>query len=48
MDKAEFEAETRLKGLEDASQIKYASLESNGKIGFVMETNKTSNGNEDD
>ncbi|WP_458718980.1 DUF421 domain-containing protein [Candidatus Nitrosocosmicus sp. R] len=36
MDKAEFEAEMRLNGLEDASEIKYARLESNGKISFIM------------
>ncbi len=36
MDKAEFEAEMRLNGLENASEIKYARLESNGKISFIM------------
>ena len=36
MDITEFEAEMRLNGLEDASGIKYARLESNGKISFIM------------
>ena len=48
MDKAEFEAEMRLNGLEDASEIKYARLESNGKISFIMKKKMTSDGNEDD
>ena len=47
MDKAEFEAEMRLNGLEDASEIKYARLESNGKISFIMKKKLTSDGNED-
>ncbi len=48
MDVAEFEAEMRLKGLENASEIKYARLESNGKISFIMRKKKTSDGFEDD
>ena len=48
MDKAEFEAEMRLNGLENASEIKYARLESNGKISFIMKKKMTSDGNEDD
>ena len=48
MDKAEFEAEMRLNGLEDASEIKYARLESNGKISFIMKKKLTSDGNKDD
>ena len=48
MDKAEFEAEMRLNGLEDASEIKYARLESNGKISFIMKKKMTWDGNEDD
>jgi uncharacterized membrane protein YcaP (DUF421 family) len=47
MDKAEFEAEMRLNGLEDASEIKYARLESNGKISFIMKKKMTWDGNED-
>jgi uncharacterized membrane protein YcaP (DUF421 family) len=47
MDKAEFEAEMRLNGLEDASEIKYARLESSGKISFIMKKKLTSDGNED-
>ena len=47
MDKAEFEAEMRLNGLEDASEIKYARLESSGKISFIMKKKLTSDKNED-
>lgn len=47
MDKAEFEAEMRLNGLENASEIKYARLESNGKISFIMKKNLTSDENKD-
>ena len=36
MDITEFEAEMRLKGIEDAREIKYARLESNGRISFIM------------
>jgi uncharacterized membrane protein YcaP (DUF421 family) len=36
MDITEFEAETRLKGIEDVREIKYARLESNGRISFIM------------
>jgi hypothetical protein len=42
MDMAEFEAEMRLSGLEDAREIKYARLESNGKISFIMNKKMTS------
>lgn len=45
MDMAEFEAEMRLSGLEDASEIKYARLESNGKISFIMNKKMTTDGN---
>jgi len=45
MDMAEFEAEMRLSGLEDAREIKYARLESNGKISFIMNKKMTSDGN---
>ncbi len=48
MDRAEFDAEMRLNGLEDSSEIKYARLESNGKISFIMKKKMTSDGNEDD
>lgn len=48
LDMAEFEAEMRLNGLEDASEIKYARLESNGKISFIMKKKTTSNGITDD
>ena len=36
MDITEFEAEMRLKGIEDIREIKYARLESNGRISFIM------------
>ena len=42
MDMAEFEAEMRLSGLENAREIKYARLESNGKISFIMNKKMTS------
>jgi len=45
MDMAEFEAEMRLSGFEDAREIKYARLESNGKISFIMNKKTTSDGN---
>ena len=45
MDMAEFEAEMRLSGLENAREIKYARLESNGKISFIMNKKMTSDGN---
>ena len=45
MDMAEFEAEMRLSGLEDAREIKYARLESNGKISFIINKKMTSDGN---
>ena len=48
MDVAEFEAEMRLNGLENASEIKHARLESNGKISFIMRKKMTSDGFEDD
>ena len=48
MDMAEFEAEMRLNGLENASEIKYARLESNGKISFIMRKKMTSDGIKDD
>ena len=42
MDITEFEAETRLKGIEDVREIKYARLESNGRISFIMRKKMTS------
>lgn len=36
MDITEFEAEMRLEGIENLREIKYARLESNGKISFIM------------
>ena len=36
MDITEFEAEMRLEGIENVREIKYARLESNGKISFIM------------
>jgi uncharacterized membrane protein YcaP (DUF421 family) len=36
MDITEFEAEMRLKGIEDVREIKYARLESKGSISFIM------------
>jgi len=45
MDMAEFEAEMRLSGLENAREIKYARLESNGKISFIINKKMTSDGN---
>ncbi|WP_196816473.1 DUF421 domain-containing protein [Candidatus Nitrosocosmicus oleophilus] len=45
MDMAEFEAEMRLSGLENAREIKYARLESNGKISFIINKKTTSDGN---
>jgi uncharacterized membrane protein YcaP (DUF421 family) len=36
LDITEFEAEMRLKGIENVAEIKYARLESNGKIRFIM------------
>lgn len=36
MDISEFEAEMRLKGIEDVREIKYAHLEFNGRISFIM------------
>lgn len=48
MDLAEFEAEMRLRGLEGVSEIKYARLESNGKISVIMKKKMTSDGNEVD
>ena len=45
MDMAEFEAEMRLSGLENAREIKYARLESNGKIIFIINKKMTSDGN---
>lgn len=45
MDMEEFEAEMRLSGLEDAREIKYARLESNGKISFIMNKKMTADGN---
>ena len=36
MDFTEFEAEMRLKGIENVREIKYARLESNGRISFIM------------
>ncbi len=36
MDITEFKAEMRLKGVEDVREIKYARLESNGRISFIM------------
>ena len=42
MDMADFETELRLRGLEDASEIKYARLESKGKISFIMKEKMTS------
>ena len=48
MDMAEFEAEMRLNGLENASEIEYARLESNGKIIFIMRKKMTFDGFEDD
>jgi uncharacterized membrane protein YcaP (DUF421 family) len=35
----------RLSGLEDAGEIKYARLESNGKISFILNKKMTSDGN---
>jgi hypothetical protein len=43
MDMADFETELRLRGLEDASEIKYARLESKGKISFIMKEKMRSN-----
>ena len=48
MDVTEFEAEMRLKGVEDVREIKYARLESNGRISFIMRKKMASDGNEDD
>jgi uncharacterized protein DUF421 len=45
MDMEEFEAEMRLSGFEDVREIKYARLESNGKISFIMNKKMTSDGN---
>ena len=45
MDMAEFEAEMRLSGLEDAREIKYARLESNGKISFIKNKKMSSDEN---
>ena len=42
MDIIEFEAEMRLEGIENLSEIKYARLESNGKISFIMKRKMTS------
>jgi ABC-type multidrug transport system fused ATPase/permease subunit len=42
MDMADFETELRLRGLEDASEIKYARLESKGKISYIMKEKMTS------
>jgi uncharacterized membrane protein YcaP (DUF421 family) len=42
MDMADFETELRLRGLEDASEIKFARLESKGKISFIMKEKMTS------
>ena len=36
LDITEFEAEMRLKGIENVREIKYARLESNGRISFIM------------
>ena len=36
MDITEFEAEMRLEGIENVREIKYARLESNGKISFIL------------
>ena len=36
MDITEFEAEMRLEGIENVKEIKYARLEANGKISFIM------------
>ncbi|TVP40387.1 DUF421 domain-containing protein [Candidatus Nitrosocosmicus arcticus] len=36
MDITEFEAEMRLEGIENEKEIKYARLESNGRISFIM------------
>jgi uncharacterized membrane protein YcaP (DUF421 family) len=44
MDITEFEAETRLKGIEDVREIKYARLESNGRISFIMRKKMESDG----
>ena len=46
MDISEFEAEMRLKGIEDVREIKYARLESNGKISFIMRKKMASDGTE--
>ncbi|WP_458743513.1 DUF421 domain-containing protein [Candidatus Nitrosocosmicus sp. T] len=44
MDITEFEAEMRLKGVEDVREIKYARLESNGRISFIMRKKMASDG----
>lgn len=48
MDMVEFEAEMRLNSLENASEIKYARLESNGKVSFIMKKKTASDGITDD
>ena len=48
MDMADFETELRLRGLEDASEIKYARLESKGKISFIMKEKMTSDSLKED
>jgi uncharacterized membrane protein YcaP (DUF421 family) len=44
MDITEFQAEMRLKGIEDVREIKYARLESNGRISFIMRKKMASDG----